>query len=189
MRVFAENFGVYGVRKVWWQMKREGFNISRCSVARLIRDLGLQGVIRGKPVRTTISDKAAPWPHDHVNRQFHAPTPNRLWVSDFTYVATWAGFAYVAFVIDVYARYIVGWRVSRTAHASLVLDALEQPSTTAAPFIAVVWFIIRIAGRNTSGFATQSAWPKSASSRQWAASETVTPMPWPRRSTVSSRPR
>jgi len=126
MRVFAENFGVYGVRKVWRQMQREGFRVARCSVARLMRDLGLQGVIRGKPVRTTISDKAAPCPLDHVNRQFHAPAPNRLWVSDFTYVATWAGFAYVAFVIDVYARYIVGWRVSRTAHASFVLDALEQ---------------------------------------------------------------
>ncbi len=126
MRVFAENFGVYGVRKVWRQMQREGFGVARCSVERLMRDLGLQGVIRGKPVRTTISDKAAPCPLDHVNRQFHAPAPNRLWVSDFTYVATWAGFAYVAFVIDVYARYIVGWRVSRTAHASFVLDALEQ---------------------------------------------------------------
>jgi len=126
MRVFAENFGVYGVRKVWRQMQREGFGVARCSVARLMRELGLQGVIRGKPVRTTISDKAAPCPLDHVNRQFHAPAPNRLWVSDFTYVATWAGFAYVAFVIDVYSRYIVGWRVSHTAHASFVLDALEQ---------------------------------------------------------------
>ena len=126
MRVFEENFGVYGVRKVWRQMQWEGLDIARCSVARLMRDLGLQGVIRGKPVRTTISDKAALCPLDHVNRQFHAPAPNRLWVSDFTYVATWAGFAYVAFVIDVYSRYIVGWRVSRTAHTSFVLDALEQ---------------------------------------------------------------
>ena len=91
-----------------------------------MRDLGLAGVIRGKPVRTTISDKAAPCPLDHVNRQFHAPAPNRLWVSDFTYVSTWGGFVYVAFVIDVYARYIVGWRASRTAHASFVLDTLEQ---------------------------------------------------------------
>jgi transposase InsO family protein len=126
VRVFAENFGVYGVRKVWRQMKREGFDIARCTVERLMRDLSLQGVIRGKPVRTTISDKAAPCPLDRVNRQFHAPAPNMLWVSDFTYVATWAGFVYVAFVIDVYARYIVGWRVSRTAHASFVLDALDQ---------------------------------------------------------------
>jgi transposase InsO family protein len=125
-RVFAENFAVYGVRKVWRQMRREGFAVARCTVERLMRELGLQGVIRGKPVRTTISDKAAPCPLDHVNRQFHAPAPDRLWLSDFTYVATWAGFVYVAFVIDAYARRIVGWRVSRTAHAGFVLDALEQ---------------------------------------------------------------
>tara|TARA_R110002167_G_C12569305_1_gene642447 strand:- start:58 stop:963 length:906 start_codon:yes stop_codon:yes gene_type:complete len=125
-RVFADNFGVYGVRKVWRQMQREGFDVARCTVARLMRSMGLQGVIRGKPMRTTVSNKAAPCPLDHVNRQFHAPVPNRLWVSDFTYVATWKGFVYVAFVIDVYARYIVGWRVSRTAHAGFVLDALEQ---------------------------------------------------------------
>ncbi|WP_179506822.1 MULTISPECIES: IS3 family transposase [unclassified Sphingomonas] len=125
-RVFDANFKVYGVRKVWRQMQREGFEIARCTVERLMRDLGLQGVIRGKPVKTTISNKAAPCPLDQVNRQFHAPAPNMLWVSDFTYVATWSGFVYVAFVIDVYARYIVGWRVSRTAHASFVLDALEQ---------------------------------------------------------------
>ncbi len=91
-----------------------------------MRDMGLQGVIRGKPVRTTMSDKAAPCPLDHVNRRFYAPAPNMLWVSDFTYVATWAGFVYVAFVIDTYARRIVGWRASRTAHAGFVLDALEQ---------------------------------------------------------------
>ena len=125
-RVFAENFAVYGVRKVWRQMRREGFEVARCTVARLMGELGLQGVIQGKPVRTTFSDKASPCPLDHVNRQFHAPAPDRLWLSDFTYVATWAGFVYVAFVIDAYARRIVGWRVSRTAHASFVLDALEQ---------------------------------------------------------------
>jgi transposase InsO family protein len=125
-RVFAENYEVYGVRKVWRQMRREGFDIARCTVERLMRSLGLHGVIRGKPFRTTVSDKAAPCPLDHVNRQFRAPAPNRLWVSDFTYVATWQGFVYVAFVIDTYARRIVGWRASRTAHASFVLDALEQ---------------------------------------------------------------
>jgi len=126
LRVFAENFGVYGVRKVCRQMNREGFAVARCTIERLMRDLGLQGVIRSKPVRTTISDKSTPCPLDQVNRQFHAPAPNMLWVSDFTYVATWAGIVYVAFVIDVYARYIVGWRVSWTAHASFVLGALEQ---------------------------------------------------------------
>ena len=125
-RVFAENFKVYGVRKVWRQMQREGFDIARCTVERLMQSLDLQGVIRGKPVRTTFSDRAAPCPLDHVNRQFNAPRPNTLWVSDFTYVATWQGFVYVAFVIDTFARRIVGWRASRTAHASFVLDALEQ---------------------------------------------------------------
>jgi putative transposase len=125
-RVFAENFEVYGARKVWRQLVREGLPVARCTVERLMANLGLQGAIRGKPVRTTISDKAAPCPLDHVNRQFHAPAPNLLWLSDFTYVSTWSGFVYVAFVIDAYARRIVGWRVSRTAHANFVLDALEQ---------------------------------------------------------------
>ncbi|WP_433850726.1 IS3 family transposase [Brucella pseudogrignonensis] len=125
-RVFNENFQVYGVRKVWRQLQREGYDIARCTVARLMRGIGLQGVIRGKPVKTTVSDKAAPCPLDRVNRQFHAPAPNMLWLSDFTYVATWQGFVYVAFVIDAFARRIVGWRASRTAHASFVLDALDQ---------------------------------------------------------------
>jgi putative transposase len=125
-RVFEENFEVYGVRKVWRQLQREGQEVARCTIERLMQSMGLQGVIRGKPVKTTISDKAAPCPLDHVNRQFQAPRPNALWVSDFTYVATWAGFVYVAFVIDAYARRIVGWRVSRTAHTSFVLDALDQ---------------------------------------------------------------
>ena len=125
-RVFDENFQVYGVRKVWRQMQREGHQLARCTVARLMRSAGLQGVISGKPVRTTIGDKAAPCPLDHVNRVFRAPAPNMLWVSDFAYVSTWSGFVYVAFVIDAYARRIVGWRVSRSAHANFVLDALEQ---------------------------------------------------------------
>ena len=125
-RVFEENFRVYGVRKIWRQLQRKGVSVARCTVARLMRDMGIRGAIRGKPLRTTISDKAAPRPLDHVNRQFHACAPNRLWLADFTYVATWAGFVYVAFVIDAYARRIVGWRASRTAHADFVLDALEQ---------------------------------------------------------------
>jgi transposase InsO family protein len=125
-RVFEENFGVYGVRKVWRQMLREGRTIARCTVERLMKKMGLQGVIRGRRVRTTVPDKAAPCPLDHVNRQFRVARPNVLWVSDFTYVATWQGFVYVAFVIDAYARRIVGWRVSRSAHAGFVLHALEQ---------------------------------------------------------------
>lgn len=125
-RVFYENFQVYGVRKVWRQLLREGVRVARCTVARLMKAMGLKGVIRGKPHRTTYSDKAAPCPLDRVDRNFKAPAPNALWVADFTYVATWAGFVYVAFVIDVFARKIVGWRVSKTAHAGFVLDALEQ---------------------------------------------------------------
>jgi putative transposase len=125
-RVFEANFRVYGVRKVWRQLAREGITVARCTVARLMKAMGLEGAVRGKPMRTTISDTAAPGPLDRVNRQFRAPRPNALWVSDFTYVVTWAGFVYVAFVIDVYARRIVGWRVSRSAEAGFVLDALEQ---------------------------------------------------------------
>jgi putative transposase len=125
-RVFEANFRVYGVRKVWHQLAREGIAVARCTVVRLMRAMGLAGAVRGKPVRTTICDRAVPCPLDRVNRQFRAPRPNALWVSDFTYVATWAGFVYVAFVIDTYARRIVGWRVSRTAQAGFVLDALEQ---------------------------------------------------------------
>ena len=125
-RVHAENFGVYGARKVWRQLRREGVAVARCTVERLMRAMGLQGAVRSKAVRTTVPDKALPCPLDRVNRQFHAPAPNMLWVSDFTYVATWQGFAHVAFVIDAYARRIVGWRVSRSATAGFVLDALEQ---------------------------------------------------------------
>jgi len=125
-RVHAANFGVYGARKVWRQLGREGIAVARCTVERLMRRLDLQGAVRGKEVRTTIADKATPCPTDKVNRQFWAPQPNLLWVSDFTYIATWQGFVYAAFVIDVFARRIVGWRVSRTAHAGFVLDALEQ---------------------------------------------------------------
>jgi putative transposase len=125
-RVFKQNLKVYGARKIWLQLNRERFTVARCTVERLMRAIGLHDVIRGKAIRTTTPDKSAPCPLDHVNRQFHAPAPNRLWVSDFTYVRTWSGFVYVAFVIDAYARRIVGWRVSRTPHASFVLDALEQ---------------------------------------------------------------
>jgi transposase InsO family protein len=125
-RVFEENLAVYGVRKVWRQLRREGMPVARCTVARLMRRLGLQGIVRGKGVTTTVSDKAAPCPLDRVGRQFRAPAPNMLWLSDFTYVSTWQGFAYVAFIIDAFARRIVGWRVSRHARADFVLDALEQ---------------------------------------------------------------
>ena len=125
-RVFKENFQVYGVRKVWRQLQREGVEVARCTVTRLMRLMGLRGVVRGKQIRTTISDRAAYCPLDRVNRRFQAAQPNTLWVADFTYVPTWQGFVYVAFVIDVFARRIVGWRVSSSAQTGFVLDALEQ---------------------------------------------------------------
>jgi transposase InsO family protein len=125
-RVHAENFQVYGARKVWRQLGREGQVVARCTVERLMRAQGLRGVVRGRKCRTTIPDDSAARPLDRVNRQFQASRPNQLWVADFTYVATWAGFVYVAFVIDVFARRIIGWRVARSMHTELVLDALEQ---------------------------------------------------------------
>ena len=125
-RVWQSNLQVYGADKVWHQLNREGIDVARCTVERLMKRLGLAGVRRGKVVRTTIPDKAVPCPLDRVNRQFRADRPNQLWVSDFTYVSTWQGWLYVAFVIDVFARRIVGWRVSRSMRTDFVLDALEQ---------------------------------------------------------------
>ena len=125
-RVHRSNFHVYGARKVWLQLHREGIRVARCTVARLMKSTGLQGVRRGRRCRTTIPDESANRPADLVKRQFRADHPNRLWVADFTYVATWSGFVYVAFVVDVFARRIVGWRVARSMCTDLVLDALEQ---------------------------------------------------------------
>jgi putative transposase len=126
-RVWQVNREVYGVRKVWQQLRREGHAVARCTVQRLMRQLGLRGVVRGRRFKTTRQpDTAAPRPADLVTRQFTATRPNELWVADLTYVATWRGFAYVAFVIDVFARRIVGWRVSSSLRSDLALDALEQ---------------------------------------------------------------
>jgi len=125
-RVWEENFGVYGARKVWRQLNREAIEVARCTVERLMRSLSLVGVVRGRTCRTTVSDDAADRPADLVHRQFTATRPNQLWVADITFVATWTGFVYVAFIIDVYARRIVGWRVSNSLKTDLVLDALEQ---------------------------------------------------------------
>ncbi len=125
-RIWTENFEVYGARKVWRELRRQQIDVARCTVERLMKRLGIQGVIRGKVVKTTVSDRAQPCPQDLVSRQFNAPRPNALWVSDFTYVSTWQGFVYVAFVIDVFARRIVGWRVSSSMRTDFVLDALEQ---------------------------------------------------------------
>ena len=125
-RVWQENFRVYGVRKVWRQLNREGLDVARCTVRRLMREMGLQGAVRGRKFKTTITDDAAARPTDLVARDFSATRPNQLWVADLTYVATWRGFVYVAFVIDTYARRIVGWRASNSLRSDLALDALEQ---------------------------------------------------------------
>ena len=126
VRVHRDNFGVYGAAKVWAQLNREGHQVARCTVERLMRDLGLRGAVRGKPHRTTIGDDAADRPRDLVDRQFVAAAPNRLWVADLTYVRTWSGFVYVAFITDVFSRRIVGWQASRSLKSDLALDALEQ---------------------------------------------------------------
>jgi len=125
-RVHRESFDLYGVRKAWRQLDREGIQVARCTVARLMRELGLRGAVRGRRCRTTVADDSASRPLDLVNRHFRATRPNQLWVSDLTYVATWRGFVYVAFVIDVFARRIVGWRAAASLRTDLVLDALEQ---------------------------------------------------------------
>ncbi len=125
-RVWESNFGVYGARKVWCQLQREGVGVARCTVERLMRLEGLKGVVRGEKRRTTIPDDDAARPADLVDRRFEAAGPNRLWLADITYVPTWSGFAYVAFVIDAYSRFVVGWRVSNSLRTDLALDALEQ---------------------------------------------------------------
>jgi putative transposase len=125
-RVYDDNFGVYGARKVWRQLHREGIPVARCTVERLMGELGLRGAVRGKTHRTTTPDAAAPRPADLVDRDFAAQRPNRLWVADLTYVATWSGFVYVAFVIDAFSRFIVGWQTSRSLRTDLPLDALEM---------------------------------------------------------------
>ena len=125
-RVWEENFKVYGAHKVWRQLIREDIRAARCTVERLMKNLGIQGIRRGKKCWTTIADDLLDRPTDKVNRQFVATRPNQLWVADITFCATWTGFVYVAFIVDVFARFIVGWRVSRSLHTDLVLDALEQ---------------------------------------------------------------
>src|SRR5574342_610144 len=125
-RVWRQNFGVYGVRKVWRQLQRDGVAVARCTIERLMRAMGLQGAVRGRRARTTVPDDVAMRPPDLVDRDFSASRTNELWVADLTYVATWRGFVYVAFVIDVFARRIVGWRAASSLRTDLALDALEQ---------------------------------------------------------------
>jgi hypothetical protein len=186
-RVCKANIEVYGVRKVWRHPKRENIDVDRRAVARLMREKGLHGVFRNEHFRTTISDKAAPCPLDHVNRQFHAPAPNSLWVSDFNCVSTWRGLVYAAFAIEVYARYVVGWRVSRTANAGFVLDALEQAIHDRSQSIMAAWSITVTAAASVSRSNTPCDWRRLESSRRLAAFETaMTTLPL-RRSTAFTK--
>jgi transposase InsO family protein len=184
-RVHDASFGLYGTRKVWHQLRREGVVIAKCTVERLMAAMGLAGVRRGKKTVTTVSNPKAPCPLDKVNREFRVSRPNALWVVDFTYVHTWAGFVYVAFVIDAYARRIVGWKVSNSATAGFVLDALEQAIHARRP--GPDDGLIHHSDRGVQ--TTPSASPRPTSCRRSAAPATVTTMPWPRRSTASTRPR
>ena len=156
-------------------MRREGVEVARCTVERLMRRLDLRGVKRGKVVCTTISDPKAPCPLDKVNRQFQAERPNQLWVSDFTYVSTWQGWLYVAFIEDVFARRIVGWRVSSSMTTDFVLDALEQALYARQPVrdSSLVHHSDRGSQPNACRFATARGWPRPVSSRRWAARATA----------------
>ena len=186
-RVHAENFGVYGARKVWRQLGREGVAVARCTVERLMRELGLQGVRRGKTRRTTTPEAAAARPADLVERNFSASRPNQLWVADLTYVATWSGFVYVALVIDASSRFIVGWQASRSLRTDLALDALEVATWARRGGLeGLVHHSDRAA--NTGPSATPGGWPKRAPSPRSAPAATRSTTPWPRRSSGCTRP-
>jgi len=192
-RVWDENYQVYGVRKAWHQLKREGFTLARCTVERLMKQLSIRGAVRGKVVKTTVPDTSAPCPRDKVNRVFRATAPNLLWVSDFTYVSTWQGFVYVAFVIDTFADRIVGWRVSRSAKTDFVLDALEQALHDRRP--VQKGGLVHHSDRddrlnlpNICPFDTPIVWLKLALSHRSAASVTATTTPSLKRSMVSTKP-
>jgi len=165
-QVWRVNLKAYGARRVWRQLKREGTPTARCTVERLVRQQGLVGVRRGKVVRTTAPGTSAPCPLDRVHRAFKADRPNQLWVSDFTYVTTWQGFIYVSFVIDVFARRIVGWRVSSSMRTDFVLDALEQALYARRRSGTRAWSTTAIAGRNMCRFATASVWHRAVCGQQ-----------------------
>jgi putative transposase len=186
-RVHAEHFGVYGARKVWRQLHREGTTVARCTVERLLRELGLEGVRRGKPRRTTTPDAAAARPADLVARDFSATRPNQLWVADLTYVATWSGFVYVALVVDAFSRFIVGWQASRSLRTDLALDALEM-AIWRRQASCRGWCITRTGAANTCRSATPSGSPRPGRSPRWARSATPTTTPSPRPSSACTRP-
>jgi hypothetical protein len=188
-RVWKENRSVYGARKVWLQLKREGFVVARCTVERLMRQMGLHGVVRGRRYKTTtIVDEAAQRPADLVQRNFKADRPNQLWVADITYVVTWTGFVYVAFVTDVFSRKIVGWRVSNSLRSDLALDALEQAIHVRSGLDQLIHHSDRgvqyVSIRYTERLAEAGIEPSVGT-----VGATRTTMRWPRRSSGSSRPK
>jgi putative transposase len=186
-RVHAEHFWVYGARKVWRQLHREGIAVARCTVERLMGELGLQGVRRGKTRRTTTPDTTAPRPADRVDRDFSAARPNQLWVADLTYVASWSGFVYVAFIVDAFSRFLVGWQASRSLRTDLALDALEMASWRRQPRLeGLVHHSDRAV--NICRFATPTAWPRREQSPRSALAATASITPWPRRSLGCTRP-
>ena len=180
-KIYRENYSVYGARKVWWQLRRDGIDVGRGRVERLMRRMGLAGAVRGKTVRTTVQDKDGVRAADLVKRQFTAGAPNRLWVADFTYVATWAGTVYVAFAIDVFSRKIVGWRTRMSKETDLVLDAIDRglrdrrlPSGAEGES----WCIIPMRAANTLLSGSPSIFSTPESMRRSARSGT----PWTTRS-------
>ena len=179
-RVWEENNEVYGIRKVWHQLQREKFSIARCTVARLMKRLDIHGVIRGKAKRTTVQDKSLPCPKDKVNRKFRAPAPNMLWVSDFTYVSTWQGFVYVAFIIDTFADKIVGWRVSSSPKRISCWMRWNRRCMIAAPFTKAASSTIRTVAGNICPFAILRDWPWQGLSPQSAALVIPMTMLWPK---------
>jgi transposase InsO family protein len=187
-RVWDANMQCYGAVKVWKQLRREGIEVARCTVERLMRRAGLQGIRRGQIVQTTVAGDKALCPLDRVQRQFHADRPNQLWVSDFTYVSTWQGWLYVAFVIDVFARRIVGWRVSTSMKTDFVLDALEQALYARQPHCSGGLIHPATVEASTSRSAIPNGWQRPALSLRLAARETATTTPWPKPSTGCTRP-
>jgi putative transposase len=186
-RVHRDNLGVYGARKVWHQLRREGITVARCTVERLMRELGLQGVRRGRFKRTTLPDETASRPADLVSRDFTATRPNELWVADLTYVRTWSGFVYVAFVIDAFSRFIVGWQASRSLRTDLALDALEMAIWARAGQIeGLVHHSDR--GSQYLSIRTPNTWPRPAGSPRSDRRETATTTRLPKRSSGSTRP-
>ncbi len=187
--VWGDNLEVYGADKIWTQLNREGIRVARCTVERLMRELGLSGARRGRAYKvTTRSDERQHRPADLVDRRFRADEPNRLWVADLTYVKTHAGWVYAAFIIDVFSRMVVGWQISESLRSDLAIDALEMAvwNRTATARCSTALFITAIGACSIYQFATPSASTRTTSSPRSDRAGTVTTMPWPRRSTAST---